>query len=138
MHSAGDKCGQGGSIDRWAGVGVEAAMSGGLDRTAVEAIAVRVVELLETRSGGRFVTAAELSRRLGISRSTVYARAEELGAIRLGTGPRARLRFDLEQVVARLGGARTQAAPARRSVRRRQGPRRPSSGLLPIRGTAAR
>jgi hypothetical protein len=112
----------------------------GLDQDAVEAIAVRVVELLESRSGGRFVTAEELSRRLGISRSTVYDKAEELGAIRLGTGPRARLRFDLEQVVARRGGAAApvQPAPPRRSVRQRQRPRRPSSGLLPIRGTAPR
>ena len=112
---------------------------GQLDQDAVEAIAVRVVELLESRSAGRFVSAGELARRLGISRSTVYDKADELGAIRLGTGPRARLRFDLEQAVARLGAKATgPPAAARRSVQPRQRGRRTRSGLLPIRGRAPR
>jgi len=40
------------------------------------------------------VDAAELARLMGVSRDHVYRRSAELGAVRLGTGPRARLRFD--------------------------------------------
>jgi len=44
------------------------------------------------------VTPAELAAFLVVDRCYVYERADELGAMRLGSGPRARLRFDLEQV----------------------------------------
>ena len=37
---------------------------------------------------------------LMVEASFVYEHAVELGAMRLGSGPRARLRFDLEDVVA--------------------------------------
>jgi hypothetical protein len=112
-----------------------------LDVETIEAIAVRVAELLEERrSARRLVTAAELSERLGLARSTIYEKAGELGAIRIGTGPRARLRFDPDQVVERLGGAeQAPASPAGRPSRRRQPVRRrPRPGLLPIRGEAPR
>lgn len=48
------------------------------------------------------LTASELARRLGVSRSWVYQHARELGAITLGDGPRARLRFDLRKALAAL------------------------------------
>ena len=48
------------------------------------------------------IDAAELARRLGIARSTVYANARRFGAIRLGDGPRAPLRFDYAAVLAGL------------------------------------
>jgi hypothetical protein len=48
------------------------------------------------------ISAAELARRLGIARSTVYANARRFGAIRLGDGPRAPLRFDYAAVLASL------------------------------------
>jgi hypothetical protein len=48
------------------------------------------------------IDAAELARRLGIARSTVYANARRYGAIRLGDGPRAPLRFDYAAVLASL------------------------------------
>src|SRR3954464_11502387 len=66
-----------------------------VDEATIDAIAARVVAVL--RAGGwtsRLVDAAELARRHGVSRSFVYDHAEELGAIRLGSGARARLRFD--------------------------------------------
>jgi hypothetical protein len=50
----------------------------------------------------RLLTVAELAEWLAVERSYVYEHAAELGALRLGTGPRARLRFDLEEVRARL------------------------------------
>jgi hypothetical protein len=72
----------------------------------VDAIARRVVELLEggrARAGGAgggartasaYLTVSQVAARYRVSRSWVYAHQRELGAIRLGQGPRARLRFD--------------------------------------------
>jgi hypothetical protein len=69
----------------------------------VDAIAERVVELLsadDVSAGPSLVSAAEVARELGVGRQWVYEHAEQLGARRLGDGPRARLRFDLETVRA--------------------------------------
>lgn len=75
-----------------------------LDADDIEAVAARVVELLlrEGAAPGRYVDAATLASTLGVERDWVYARAAQLGAVRLGDGPKARLRFDLEQVRATL------------------------------------
>lgn len=87
----------------------------------------------------RLTTAAELATRLGVSRAYVYEHAERLGAIRLGCGPRARLRFDPHEVMSRLLVGATSEDPTaqnRTAVRTRTG--RPSpdttrdSPLLPI------
>jgi hypothetical protein len=48
------------------------------------------------------VTAAEVARWCGVERSWVYAHAEELGARKIGTGERPRLRFDLAEVSERI------------------------------------
>jgi hypothetical protein len=45
---------------------------------------------------GGLVDVHELAALLGVSRSWVYQHAAELGAVRLGSGPRPRLRFDRE------------------------------------------
>lgn len=108
----------------------------------VERIAARVVELLRHERGARedLIDAAEVARRLGLSRGTVYDRADELGAVRLGEGPRARLRFDPSRLADRLEGsesgrhAAANRAPARRQVRGRP-PR--SVEMLPVRGSAS-
>jgi hypothetical protein len=73
-----------------------------LDAATIDAVARRVVELLGAADAAdpRWVDAAEVARRFGVARSWVYAHAARLGAVRLGHGPRARLRFD-PQVVAR-------------------------------------
>lgn len=66
----------------------------------IEAIARRVAELLAETVGrprpdaNRLLSAAEVATRLGRSRDWVYDHADDLGAIRLGTGPRPRLAFD--------------------------------------------
>lgn len=94
-----------------------------------------------TRSG--LLTPAQLADFLGVDRDYVYAHADELGAWRLGAGPRARLRFDLEEVRRRLTACpagRESDAPATRTVepkvRRRCGPGLGSGvELLPIRGS---
>ncbi len=81
----------------------------------VEAIARRVVEIVVARSTMfGLVDARELAEELGVSIDYVYAHATELGAMRLGSGPKARIRFDLH-------GAR-QALEAR--TRRSHGQRR--------------
>jgi len=43
------------------------------------------------------VGARELAEGLGVSLDYVYAHATELGAMRLGSGPKARIRFDLDR-----------------------------------------
>ena len=74
----------------------------GRERLLVDATAERVVELLRGEPSGALLSAQALADKLGVSRAYVYEHADALGAIRLGDGPRARLRFDLE--TARAAG----------------------------------
>ena len=48
----------------------------------------------------RLLTADELAAWLRVDRAYVYEHAAELGVFRLGSGPRARLRFDLRRSAA--------------------------------------
>jgi hypothetical protein len=114
---------------------------------AIEQIAQRVAELLRRQAGGteahqaptRLLDAGELARHLGVTRWWVYQHAPELGAIRIGAGPRARLRFDVDAAKAALDSARrhppapTGMPGAPKTYRRRTGPR-PSESvpLLPV------
>lgn len=73
----------------------------------IDAIVGRVAELLQSRRTARparprMVTAAEVARWCGVDRSWVYAHAEELGARKIGTGERPRLRFDPAEVSERI------------------------------------
>lgn len=88
------------------------------------------------------VDASVLAGFLGVSRAYVYEHSDELGAVRLGAGPRARLRFNPDLALERLtactaGGAsdapRSGMVEPKRPRRQRQ---RLGSGveLLPIRG----
>ena len=113
-----------------------------LPRRDIEAVAKRVVELLQDEAPEarkrpeRLVDAATVARLLGVSRATVYAKADELGAIRVGNGKRARLRFDASQLL----GARSSDSSGASSPgpgprqRRRESPQRANHDLLPIRG----
>jgi hypothetical protein len=92
------------------------------------------------------LTAAELAEALGVHRQTIYQRGTELGGERVGSGPNARWRFDLEKAraaMARCGSKRSGepatgqdaspraesgAPPSTESVRRR---RRLPNGLPP-------
>jgi hypothetical protein len=115
-----------------------------LDPQAVEAVARKVVELLEKKGLQRreLVDAAELAKRLGIERAWVYSHAIELGAVKLGKGAKPRLRFDPEIVarfLQRVGGGAA-AGPPTRSGERAAQPRRDGSStvpLLPVRGPGA-
>ena len=107
----------------------------------VEAIARRVVELLEGRgsAGHGLIDAAEVARRLGVSRGTIYEKAGELGAVRLGSGPRARLRFDPELVAERLGPSTSRPKAPRQPARSPTHHRATAPGsLLPVRGPIVR
>jgi hypothetical protein len=113
----------------------------------VEAVARRVVELLDERerpAARQLVDATGLAEVLGIARSTVYEHADELGAFRMGDGPRAAVRFDPERALAawtaRDRSERSEATdlpPVRASGRRRRRAAGRSDGdLLPVRGPA--
>jgi len=102
-----------------------------LEPEDIKAIAERVVERLtqETRPGVGIglATAADVAELYGVSVSWVYANKRRLGAVLLGDGPKARLRFELEHVAEALGTrAYVRQAPPRR---RRGRPRK--SGLPP-------
>jgi hypothetical protein len=92
------------------------------------------------------IDASELARLLGTARSFIYEHATELGAIRLGSGPRARLRFDPERALERLAtcsAGRGSDAVEHRTVEPKRGRRRSSRlgtevPLLPIRGDRSR
>jgi hypothetical protein len=115
-----------------------------IERGDIEQLAQRVAELLadesvESRQTGQLVDAAAVARLLGVSRATVYAKADELGAIRIGNGKRARLRFDLARIVAgSAGSAAHSSGPAQHRRRSRRSQQRPNSDLLPIRGRRTR
>lgn len=70
----------------------------------IEAIARRVAELIRGELGlsARLLTPSEVAAWFGVSRTWVYAHADELGAMRLGTGPKARLRFDVSRVTSAI------------------------------------
>src|SRR5215218_10570219 len=89
----------------------------GLTRAEVEAIAESVVEriseLIRPRLWLGLVDAADVARRLGVHENWVYGHADQLGAIRLGDGEKARLRFDLERVARAIGA--TELEPTGRS-----------------------
>lgn len=120
-----------------------------LDQLA-DAIAERVLAGLNgAKPASSLVDAATLAAELGTSPRFVYEHADELGAMRLGSGPKARLRFDLEAARAALAcsaGKRSQAetasdggrsAPRRPRVRRGMPNQLPKPGsVLKVRGVA--
>jgi hypothetical protein len=97
----------------------------------------------DARDRPALVDAQALAVVLGVSRDFVYEHADELGALRLGNGPKARLRFDVDAALSCYGSERSQADTA--SVggdsddtppprRRRLPDRSPQPGsILPIR-----
>ena len=120
---------------------MSAELSGEADPGFVDAVARRVVELLREEGaisrGPRLLTVAAVSQEFGVSTDWVYANAGRLGAIRLGSGPRARLRFDRATIADRIAKVASHGARDRSSQRgkRRRGTREGAGGdLLPILG----
>jgi len=122
-----------------------------LDPELIDAVARRVLELVVERDTGSgsapigLLTVAEVAQRLRVSTKWVYAHQRRLGAIKLGEGPKARLRFDAGAVAAELDrdererGVRQNAVlpepPAKAKRTRRRLVSRP---LPPVDGAAGR
>lgn len=85
-----------------------------LEPRDIDAVARRVVEILDERSTppAPLVSAAELAVVLGVDVVWVREHADLLGVYRLGAGPRARLRFDVQEARARLRAADRADVPA--------------------------
>ncbi len=100
-----------------------------LDDDQLERLADLVAQRLGRTTSARspLVDARELARLLGVSRSTVYDHARDLGAIRIGAGERGRLRFDPE-VAMRAAHTTFSPAPAAAVQTRRGRPRVPKHG----------
>jgi len=109
------------------------------DRLA-DLLADRVADALADREppADELIDAAEVARQLGVDRSWVYANRAQLGGVKLGDGPKARLRFSPEAVAEYQVGASDEqhngapAKPARRQHRQQHSPE-----LLPIRGSSS-
>lgn len=115
------------------------------DDAALDRLADLLVARLAARLGGLMpepaeplVDAGEIARLFGMTRSWVYDHAGELGAVRLGSGPRPRLGFSLARVAAHFERA---SEPTPVTMPRPAQPRRPradrtASGakLLRVRG----
>ena len=115
----------------------------------LDRLADLLAERLAVRLSGRVLTgaeplvdAAEIARLHGKTRSWVYEHAGELGAVRLGSGPRPRLGFSPARVAEQL---ETVDAPATTPLpapapapRRRQRASRTTTGapLLHVRSSA--
>jgi hypothetical protein len=107
-----------------------------LDSEDVDAIARRVAELLGQTRG--LVDAQSVAAELKVERDWIYAHARELGAVRLGDGPKARLRFDPRYVRERLTALAAQPdmpPPDKRAPRRRA--RKPTPGVKLIQGRSS-
>ncbi len=78
------------------------------DPEFVDVVARRVIELTRQAEPAQghgdsdLLTVAEVAARLRVGPNWVYAHKHELGAIKLGDGPKARIRFDPSIVDARL------------------------------------
>jgi predicted DNA-binding transcriptional regulator AlpA len=113
-----------------------------LPEPVLDAIAERVVErlfeVLPAQRADALIDAAELARRLGRSRAWVYEHADELGAIRLGDGPRPRVAFDpaeVQRLLRARGTSPASAGPQAPEPARRRWPSRSGAvQLLPVRG----
>jgi hypothetical protein len=69
---------------------------------AVEQVAARVAQLLGNRQeqpAPKLVSAGELAHYLRVERPWVYKHRHLLGGKRIGAGPRARWRFELEEAM---------------------------------------
>jgi hypothetical protein len=111
---------------------------------SIEAVAQRVAELVAAATGEpasrpERITAEEVSRWWGVSRRWVYDHAEELGARRMGSGRRPRLRFDPDEVAERLGPPdnRGPGGPYMRGSRAIAGDYKSGSLCAPSRATVA-
>ena len=100
----------------------------------IHAIAEAIADVLAERglvvyagpsASARVLNAREVSQLLGRSAPWVYAHATELGAIRMGNGPKARIGFDLANIERWKRDNQARPPAVRKPPRRR--PRRNTS-----------
>jgi hypothetical protein len=114
-----------------------------LDAGDIEHLAALIADRLSLpASRTPLVGVNEVAAYLGVEAGWVYEHAGELGVRRLGSGPKAPLRFSLEEIDERLSdclrGSRSsgQDLPQTQRPRRRPRPgRQVVPNLLPIRGS---
>ena len=113
------------------------------DVEEIQSVGEHIAELVAgARPKVGLIDARELAAELGVARDWVYANAERLGGVRLGNGPRARLRFDVgvaRQALA-AGGNRARPPSDGSAPRRRGRPRRDAvpAGVPLIQGRSSR
>jgi hypothetical protein len=124
-----------------AAASLDHAMPPELELRLVDVIAHRVLQLLGDRNGDevQLLTVAQVARRFQVHPSWVYANARRLGALRLGPGPKAPLRFDPSHVALAVedqdprSDQRVEHTPSRETVSPRAvAAARHKRGLLPI------
>ena len=90
--------------------------------------AIRAEAIIPQRHGPTpWLDANAVAELLGVERDWVYEHADELGASRIGSGPRPRLRFPPD-ILERHVGRRPSPEPIGQPPKRRLNP----SGLIPI------
>lgn len=88
----------------------------------VQAVAAAVVALLPARPPVlELLKTAQVAAMIDVGEEWVREHAAELGAIRVGDGPKGELRFERERVLAALERRRLETAPKRKP--QRPGPR---------------
>lgn len=104
------------------------------DVEEIEAVAEHLAELVASaRPSIGLIDARDLAEELGVARDWVYANAERLGGVRLGNGPRARLRFDAERArEALVAGTDTDRRGRDGASRSRGRPRRDAVTVVPL------
>jgi hypothetical protein len=106
------------------------------DVEEIDAVAEHLAELAVSAPPPTvgLVDARELAEQLGVARDWVYANAERLGGVRLGDGPRARLRFDAERAREALAAGTGDEQPMHNgaSQRRRGRSRRKAMTAVPL------
>ncbi|MGI8731079.1 MAG: hypothetical protein ACR2LK_14040 [Solirubrobacteraceae bacterium] len=115
-------------------------MTAPLPAEAVDAIARRVVDLLREEPAlttRHLVDAGTMAMILGVERSWIYEHAADLGAYRLGTGDRPRLRFDVDRALSASREPEQPLAPAPTATTPRRRAPRSSTDLLPVKGREA-
>jgi hypothetical protein len=124
-----------------AAASLDHAMPPELELRLVDVIAHRVLQLLGDRNGDevQLLTVAQVARRFQVHPSWVYANARRLGALRLGPGPKAPLRFDPRRVALAVedqdprSDQRVEHTPSRETVSPRAvAAAHHKRGLLPI------
>jgi hypothetical protein len=97
----------------------------------IDAIARRVVDLFPTPRPWALLTTSEVAGMIGVGPDWVRNHATEIGAIRVGDGPRGELRFEAERVLAALEHRRLAAAPEPQP-QRRPGPRQQAQDAVDL------